>query len=283
MVANVGDSELLRVPTDPRLNRQHASRSKIEIRDLSVSFGKAREGGTSVLRGLDFSVAEGEFVCLLGPSGCGKSTLLNFIAGFLDKECTSFSQFDMHWRTEGRRRPLGFVFQQNALAPWMTLAQNVELGLRIRKVSKAERQVRAASLIARVGLSGFEDVYPHQLSGGMLQRANIIRALAYDPEVILMDEPFSAVDSQTRSGLQAQVLELWRESKKTIIFVTHDLNESILLGQRILLFGPRGQGIVNTYDVSLTKHEDMMETTLSPEFVDLGRRIWADFHRISGD
>jgi NitT/TauT family transport system ATP-binding protein len=186
---------------------------------------------------IDLEIRDGEFVVLLGPSGCGKSTLLELLAG-LQRPTSGSVVFDGEVLTDANRR-LGVVFQDASLFPWRTLQRNVELGLELRGVPTAERRSRARSQLAAVGLSGFERSYPHQLSGGMRQRAGIARALASDPEVLLMDEPFGAVDHLTRIRLQEELLALWEQHRRTVVFVTHDVGEAVFLADRIVLLSPR--------------------------------------------
>jgi sulfonate transport system ATP-binding protein len=247
---------------------------KIGIEGLRVVFPT----GVEALREMTFEVAAGEFVTLVGPSGCGKTTVLNAIAGLLGPE---------EARVEGRilvdgvdvlraGRPasLGYVFQRDALFPWRTVAQNVEAGLEIRAVPRAERHARVARLIDMVGLGGFEHYYPHQISGGMRQRTSLIRTLAYDPDVILMDEPFGALDAQTRMILQAELIRIWLDTRKTIVFVTHDLAEAITLGERVVVFSRRPGRITRVVDVPFAQPRDPFELHGSREFADLHAGVW---------
>lgn len=186
---------------------------------------------------IDLTIEEGEFVVLLGPSGCGKSTLLEILSG-LQLPSEGEILFDGE-PLSGTSQRLGVVFQDASLFPWRTVGRNVEIGLEIRGVLKAERRELARQRLAAVGLAGFENKYPHQLSGGMRQRAGIARALASDPEVLLMDEPFGAVDHLTRIKLQEELLALWEKERRTVVFVTHDVGEAVFLADRIILLSPR--------------------------------------------
>ncbi|MDE3204364.1 MAG: ABC transporter ATP-binding protein, partial [Acidobacteriota bacterium] len=186
------------------------------------------------LSDFDLSLKRGEFVSLVGPSGCGKSTLLRVVAG-LHRDYTGHVTLD----PEIRRRSLGFVFQRDSLLPWRTVLANVESGLELRKVDKRERTERARAWIDRVGLGGFESAYPSQLSGGMRQRASIARSLIYEPELILMDEPFGALDAQAKGQIQEMFVALWEELRPSVIFVTHDLAESIYLAERVVVVSGR--------------------------------------------
>ncbi len=258
---------------------------KIEISNLTLDYVTATEEKIRVLENFDLTVREGELITLIGGSGCGKSTVMNFIAGILPKQSTRVTCERLHvrWSEPGYTGNWGYVFQKDSLLPWMTVLGNVELGLRIRGVPSQERRERAREWIARVGLTGFENAYPHTLSGGMRQRVNIIRTLAYNPEIILMDEPFGALDAQTRMSLQQQLLDLWCSSGKTIVFVTHDLEESIILGERLVMFGPRPTGIRKIYEINLPTPRDVMNLRFSPQFQHLARTIWADLREVMKD
>jgi NitT/TauT family transport system ATP-binding protein len=226
------------------------------------------------LDSIDLTVAEGEFVTIVGPSGCGKSTLLNLIVGLLRS-----SSGRIVFRGDpinGICTKIGYVTQKDNLLPWRTLLQNVEIALEIRKIEKSARRNRAQELIKRVGLSGFEDHYPHELSGGMRQRANIIRTLIYDPELILMDEPFGPLDAQTRIVLQDQLLKLWSASRKTILFITHDLIEAITLADRVVLMTSRPGKIKLIENVGITRPRDVFRIHESPQFRAAYERLWQE-------
>jgi len=192
---------------------------------------------TKTLENINLTISDGEFLCLLGPSGCGKSTLLEILAGL--QQPTSGTIYLDNEPLKTPNKKLGFVFQDASLYPWRTIFENVGLGLEIQGINSSERNERVQKYLEMVGLSGFENKYPHQLSGGMRQRAGIARALANNPEVILMDEPFGAVDYLTRIQLQNDLLAIWKKEKKTIIFVTHDIAEAVLLGDRVVLLTAR--------------------------------------------
>lgn len=258
---------------------------KIEISNLTLDYVTATEEKVRVLENFNLTVREGELITLIGGSGCGKSTVMNFIAGILPKQTTRVTCERLHvrWGEPGHPGSWGYVFQKDSLLPWMTVLGNVELGLRIRGVPSQERRNLAREWIARVGLMGFENAYPHTLSGGMRQRVNIIRTLAYNPEIILMDEPFGALDAQTRMSLQQLLLDLWWCSGKTIIFVTHDLEESIILGERVVMFGPRPTGISKIHEINLPTPRNVMNLRFSPEFQHLTRTIWADLQEAMKD
>ena len=238
-----------------------------------------RFGDLLVLNQVDLEVAEGEFVCLVGPSGCGKSTLLNVIAGFAlgsvevhgavwwgDRQIRSHRD----WRGE-----LGYVFQRDSLLPWYTLRHNVEISLRIRKLPPHEVRARAQDEIARVGLSGFETHFPHQLSGGMRQRGSLARTLVYMPKVMLMDEPFGALDAHTRMHLQKELTRLWSQRRVTVLFVTHDLAEAIALGQKVAVLTRRPGKVAAVYDVPFDYPRDPLELQGRREFAMLHADIWS--------
>ncbi|MFN3854576.1 MAG: ABC transporter ATP-binding protein [Phreatobacter sp.] len=212
--------------------------SGVVIRGVSRTFPGVRGGPpTHALAPVDLTVAEGEFVAILGPSGCGKSTLLRIVAG-LDTPTTGTVTLDGRPVTEpGADR--GMVFQSYTLFPWLTVAENIQFGPRERGVPPAERRAIAERLMAQVGLTQFAGHYPKQLSGGMQQRAALARALANDPKVLLLDEPFGALDHQTRSLMQELLLKIWEEHRKTVLFVTHDIEEAVFMANRVLVMSAR--------------------------------------------
>ena len=224
------------------------------------------------LESIDLDIAEGEFVTIVGPSGCGKSTLLNLIVGLI-RSSSGRITFRGE-RIDGICTKIGYVTQKDNLLPWRTLIENVEIALEVRGVEANARRTQAREYIERVGLGGFEEHYPHELSGGMRQRANIIRTLIYDPELILMDEPFGPLDAQTRIVLQDQLLKLWSASKKTIIFITHDLIEAITLADRVVLMSSRPGRIKFIETVAIPRPRDVFQIHESPEFRSAYERLW---------
>lgn len=221
--------------------------ANVKIKNVGKTFeNKEEKTSYTVFDDIDLEVQSGEFVSLLGPSGCGKSTLLNIVAG-LDK-ASKGTVYVGDREIKGPGADRGVVFQEAALMPWMTVLDNVMFAIK-KQYSKAEAKELAIEYLKLVHLSKFIHSYPHELSGGMKQRVSIARALAMDPEVLLMDEPFGALDEQTRSMLHKEVQYIWEQTKKTIIFVTHNIRESILLSDRIVLMGTRPGGIIETYDV----------------------------------
>jgi len=221
----------------------------------------------------DLDVAAGEFLTVVGPSGCGKSTLMNLIVGLF---APSQGRVLFHGqKIAGPNRRIGYVTQADNLYPWRTLRRNVEFPLEVRGAPRGERRDRADALIRKVGLAGFENAYPHELSGGMRQRANIIRTLSYDPEVILMDEPFGPLDAQTRLLLQSQLLELWQGTGKTVIFITHDLAEAVALADRVVVMSARPGRIKAIETVPLPRPRNLFEINEDPDFRTLYRLLWA--------
>ena len=245
---------------------------RITIDHTSIRFGRLE-----VVSDVSLDVPSGDFVTIVGPSGCGKSTLLNAVAGLLDQaDCDVQGRITLDGAGRGMRSRLGYVFQRDTLLPWATLLANVQVGMTIRGVSKPERVRRARELMKTVGLDEFESYYPHQVSGGMRQRTQLIRSLAYEPEAILMDEPFGALDAQNRMLLQAELLRIWERRRVTILFVTHDLAEAIVLGQRVVVMSRRPGRVKRVYDIPLPSPRDPFELRASPEFAQLETRIWTD-------
>ncbi|MBE6907358.1 ABC transporter ATP-binding protein [Marasmitruncus massiliensis] len=219
----------------------------IEFRNLFKTYANQEGEEMNALENINLKVKDGEFVCILGPSGCGKSTLLEIAAGLLPPTKGEFL-LDGTPRT-GTSRDIGVVFQDSSLFPWRNIRKNLEFGLEIAGVDKGIRAQKVQEAIEMVGLSGFENKYPHQLSGGMRQRAGLARTLVNNPSCILMDEPFSAVDHLTRLTLQEEIVRIWQREKKTIIFITHDVSEAVYLATRIVVLTPRPGRIQKLFDV----------------------------------
>jgi len=224
------------------------------------------------LESIDLNVSEGEFVTIVGPSGCSKSTLLTLIVGLLRSSSGRITFRGAP--VDGICTKIGYVTQKDNLLPWRTLIENVEIALEIRAVEAGTRRRQATEWIDRVGLKGFEAHYPHELSGGMRQRANIIRTLIYDPELILMDEPFGPLDAQTRIVLQDQLLKLWSATRKTIIFITHDLVEAITLADRVVLMSARPGRVKSIENVSIPRPRDVFKIHEDPQFRSAYERLW---------
>jgi NitT/TauT family transport system ATP-binding protein len=231
----------------------------------------------AAIDGITLDVAVGEFLTLVGPSGCGKSTILNIVSGLMAPTEGSITVDGQ--ALKGVTRDIGYVTQQANLMPWRTLIDNVAFPLELDGVSKEERFSRARELINVVGLGGFEQAYPEQLSGGMRQRANIIRTMIYEPKVILMDEPFGPLDAQTRVVLQDLLLSLWERAKSTIVFITHDLQEAIGLGDRVVLLSARPGRVARIETVPLPRPRDVFKIHDSPEFRDLYDKLWLELER----
>jgi NitT/TauT family transport system ATP-binding protein len=226
------------------------------------------------LDSLSLTVDEGEFLTVVGPSGCGKSTLLNLIVGLL--QTTTGRILFRNRPVDGINPEIGYVTQKDNLLPWRTLTENVEISLEIRGINQSERKKRSEQLIERVGLKGFEEHYPHELSGGMKQRANIIRTLIYDPKLILMDEPFGPLDAQTRIVLQEQLLNLWSATKKTIVFITHDLVEAIALADRVVVMTSRPGRVKQIANVLIPRPRDVYRIHESQEFRNTYETLWKE-------
>lgn len=218
----------------------------LEVSGLTHEYGSLR-----VLDGISFTAQEGEFIALVGPNGCGKTTLLRLVAG-LEKPSGGTITIDGR-PVEGPGPDRGFVFQEYALFPWLRVVENVEFGLKMRGVAVAERRQIAHRFLNRMGLMGFEDYRPDQLSGGMKQRVAIARALANDPQVLLMDEPFAALDCQTRNEMQDELQEVWQQDHKSVLFVTHNLEEAAVLADRVIVLSPRPTRIAEILKVDLPR------------------------------
>lgn len=240
----------------------------LEIKDLKKSFPK-KKGEMVAIADFDLDVREGEFVCILGPSGCGKTTILRIIAGL---ESPSTGKIMLNGKEiSGPGSDRGMVFQEFALFPWRTVRRNVEFGLELKGVPAEERKVRTQKYTDLVGLNGFEDYHPYQLSGGMKQRVGIARALANEPEILLMDEPFGALDAQTRNLMQKELLRIWSETKKTVIFITHSVDEAVFLADRVVVMTARPSSIGQIYEINWERPRDRA----SPEFAALRKQILA--------
>ncbi|MCV0394034.1 MAG: ABC transporter ATP-binding protein [Rhizobiaceae bacterium] len=248
---------------------------RIVSRDVTKVYETLR-GPVAGLMDFSLDVGDGEFVCVVGPSGCGKSTYLRMLAG-LDRPTSGTIEIRPG---DDPGKPLNsVVFQEYAVFPWKTVIENVAFGLEMRGRSKAERTERAEYWLERVGLRKFAGHYPHQISGGMKQRVSIIRALANDPEVLLMDEPLGALDAQTRIVLQDELLRIWEETRKTVVYITHSLDEAILLGDRVILMSAHPGRLLETYRIDLERPRTI-DTMNLPEFGELRGRIWA---RLAGE
>ena len=247
--------------------------SIITLKSVSKRF-KTDRSDVLALAEVDLDIKEGEFVTVVGPSGCGKSTVLNIIVGLL--EPSSGAQLYKGVPSSGINLEIGYVTQQDNLFPWRTVVENTEFALQMRGIgTPASRRQRAMGLIEKVGLHGFENHYRYELSGGMRQRVNIIRALAYDPKVILLDEPFGPLDAQTRLQLQDLLLKLWVEQDgTTLVFITHDLAEAVALGDRVVVMSARPGRIREVVPVDLPRPRDIYTIHTDPKFREIYDRIW---------
>ncbi len=243
---------------------------EIEIQGVTKSY-ETREGSFLALEEVNLDVEKNEFICVVGPSGCGKTTLMNIIAG-LNPPSTGTVKVRGELVT-GPGKGKGVVFQQYALYPWLTVEKNVEFGLRMKGVEKEKRREIAQKYIKIVGLEKFAKSYPKELSGGMKQRVAIARAYTIGPEVLLMDEPFGALDAQTRAQLQENLLNTWQQEKKTCFFITHDVEEAVLLSTKVIIMSAGPGRIREIVDVHLPYPRDQ-ETKLTPEFNELKNQIW---------
>lgn len=248
---------------------------KVSIQGIEKKYN-TRKGEVVALNGVNFDIKENEFICVIGPSGCGKSTLLNIIAGLLEPTAGQILVDGKPIQGTGTDR--GVVFQQYALFPWLTVKKNVEFGLKLKGLSKDECDSIAMKYLKMVELEKFADSYPKELSGGMKQRVAIARAYAMNPEVLLMDEPFGALDAQTRTQLQTELLKAWQEENKTCFFVTHDIEEAIVLATRVVIMSARPGRIKEVVDIDIPYPRDQ-ETKMSERFIELKNHIWGQVYQ----
>ena len=259
-----------RSPTPPA---RTSDADRIDVKGLSKSFQLA---GTAIeaVREVSFSVRRGEFVALLGPSGSGKSTVLNMIATLV-KPSSGQILIDGKPVIAGKATPgVGYVFQRDTLFPWRTVADNIGYGLQLAGVGDAERKERVATCLAQAGLQGFGDAYPSALSGGMRQRAALMRTLVVEPQVLLMDEPFGALDTHTKIDMHEVLLRIWDREQQTVLFVTHDLGEALTLADRIILFSARPGQIKDMFDVDFARPRDAVKVRETPRYAELFQHIW---------
>jgi NitT/TauT family transport system ATP-binding protein len=245
----------------------------IAVRNLSKRY-TTRDGTVAALEGITFGIGEGEFIAVVGPSGCGKTTLLKILAGLMAP-----SQGDVHLRGSaitGPRQDIGVVFQAPVLFPWRTVLDNVLLPVDVQRLPRERHRAAALDLLALVGLAGFERRYPWELSGGMQQRVALTRALVHDPAMLLMDEPFGALDAMTREQMNVELQRIWLERRKTVVFVTHSIPEAVFLGDRVLVMSPRPGRILDELRVELP-HPRPLEIMNTPRFGEHVRAIRARF------
>ena len=247
----------------------------IQVENVSKVFHTRKQGPVGALENLTLDVPYGKFVTVVGPSGCGKSTLLKLIAGLIPVSAGRILYQDVEVR--GLNTKVGYVPQESKLFPWLTLEENVGFGLEARNYTRQERERRVRDYIQMAGLTGFEKLYPAQLSGGMSKRASIIRALAYDPPVILMDEPFGPLDAQTRMILQDELLKIWKKRRKTILFVTHDLVEAVALADQVVIMTHRPGRIKDIIEVPMARPRNIFEIHRQDGFEETYGRLWSIF------
>jgi NitT/TauT family transport system ATP-binding protein len=243
----------------------------ISGRNVNLTFRPPNRGPVRALHGFDIDVREGEFLSIVGPSGCGKSTFLNVLLGLIKPDSGDIRLDGRAIAGPGTDRAM--VFQEFGLLPWRTVQNNIELGLELKGMPADARREISQRLIEMVGLAGFEGHYPHELSGGMKQRVGLARALATDPDVLLMDEPFAALDAQTRDLMQAELLRIWRAAKKTVLFVTHQIEEAIYLSDRVMVMTKRPGRTKRIFDIELPRPRDY-EMRVTPQFNELKLEIW---------
>ncbi len=248
---------------------------KVHIDHVVKKF-QGRNGEMVALNGVDMDIHENEFICVVGPSGCGKSTLLNIIGGL--ETPTEGKVLVDGKEVQGPGPDRGIVFQQYALFPWLTVEKNVQFGLKLQGKSKEESEELARKYLKMVDLEGFAKSYPKELSGGMKQRVAIARAYAVNPKVLLMDEPFGALDAQTRTQLQQELLNTWEKEQKTCFFITHDVEEAIILAQRVVIMCARPGRVKEIVDIDIPYPRDQ-ETKMSPRFLELKNHIWSQVYQ----
>jgi NitT/TauT family transport system ATP-binding protein len=243
----------------------------IQARNVNLTFRPPQRAPVRALAHFDIDVEAGEFLSIVGPSGCGKSTFLNVLLGLLRPDSGDITVDGRRISGPGTDRAM--VFQEFGLLPWRTVESNVELGLELKRLPVETRRDTSRRLIEMVGLAGFEGHYPHELSGGMKQRVGLARALATNPEVLLMDEPFAALDAQTRDLMQVELLRIWQQARKTVLFVTHQIEEAVYLSDRVMVMTKRPGNAKKVFDIGLPRPRDY-EMRVTPEFNDLKLEIW---------
>ena len=256
-------------PLSPRASADR----RVEVKGLSKSFQLAK-ATIEAVRDVSFDVRRGEFVALLGPSGSGKSTVLNMIASLI-RQTGGEILIDGKRVVSGKATPnVGYVFQRDTLFPWRTVADNIGYGLELSGVPAPERKERIAQCVAQAGLKGFENAYPSALSGGMRQRAALMRTLIVEPQILLMDEPFGALDTHTKIDMHEVLLRIWEREQQTVLFVTHDLGEALTLADRIILFSARPGRIKDMFEVDFARPRDAVKVRETPRYAELFQHIW---------
>ncbi len=248
------------------------AQTKLQAINLRHEYYQPRTGGRLLaLENINLKVEDGEFVTIVGPSGCGKTTFINLCDGLLKPTAGKIEIDGIQVTKPGTDR--GMVFQDSCLMPWRTVFKNVIFGLECQNLDNAEGRARARDFIKLVGLAGFEEHFPHELSGGMQQRCNLARALTVDPKILIMDEPFAALDAQTREIMQAELLRIWRESKKTVLFITHQINEAIYLADRVIVFAARPGRVKATIKIDMPRPREL-SIKRDPRFLKYEDEVW---------
>jgi NitT/TauT family transport system ATP-binding protein len=248
-------------------------RTRIAVGNLDKRY-RTPGGEVNAVENVSFEVRQGEFVALLGPSGCGKSTILNMVAGLLDSTAGRIRIDDDEVQAGYVNRKVGYVFQRDTVFPWRTVEGNIGYGLEIAGVAKAERKARVERAIEMAGLAGFDRSFPRMLSGGMRQRVALMRTLIMEPEVLLMDEPFGALDTHTKLEMHKTLLEIWERERQTVLFVTHDLGEALTLSSRIILLSARPGRLKDDFEVPFPRPRDAVSLRETAEFGRLYSHIW---------
>ena len=247
--------------------------ARIEVHDLSKTFGSGG-GQVPAVDRVSFNLKQGEFVALLGPSGCGKSTILNMIAGLIPHSGGTIKVDGVPVEAGKVMPQVGYVFQRDTVFAWRTVARNIGYGLEIKGMPKPEREAKVAHMIAQARLKGFENAYPLTLSGGMRQRVSLMRTLIMEPQILLMDEPFGALDTHTKLEMHQILLELWERERQTVIFVTHDLSEALTLSDRIILLSARPGRIKEDFAVPFPRPRDAIKLRETKEYGELFAKVW---------
>jgi NitT/TauT family transport system ATP-binding protein len=257
--------------------REHAkgshAKTRIAVTHLDKRY-RTQDSEVNAVENVSFEVRQGEFVALLGPSGCGKSTILNMVAGLLDKTKGDIRLDDVDVQAGAVNRKVGYVFQRDTVFPWRTVEDNIGYGLEIAGLPKAERKARVSRAVDMAGLSGFEKSFPRMLSGGMRQRVALMRTLIMEPEILLMDEPFGALDTHTKLEMHKTLLEIWERERQTVLFVTHDLGEALTLSSRIILLSARPGRLKEDFEVPFPRPRDAVSLRETAEFGRLYSHIW---------
>ncbi|CAN7375406.1 ABC transporter ATP-binding protein [Bosea sp. LjRoot237] len=263
-----------------------SERARITVQDLDKRYGSGESGVTAVDK-VSFEVRQGEFVALLGPSGCGKSTILNMVAGLIPRSGGHIAIDQDEVRLGEVNRKVGYVFQRDTVFPWRTVEANIGYGLEIAGVGARERKAKVAQAVATAGLKGFGSKFPRMLSGGMRQRVALMRTLIMEPEILLMDEPFGALDTHTKLEMHRTLLEIWERERQTVLFVTHDLGEALTLASRIILLSARPGRLKEDFEVPFARPRDAVSLRETAEFGRLYSHIWhslgEEFRRTKAD